>query len=487
MQKLGRYEIVAELGRGAMGTVFRGRDPRIDRTVAIKTILLTAGITKEKEREFLERFVREAQAAGKLSHPGIVTVYDVGEGEGESHTPFIVMEYIAGRTLETMSQQSPVAILELIKQVAEALHYAHAQGIVHRDVKPANIMVTQEGRAKITDFGVAKLTLTEYTAPGQVLGTPSYLSPEQLSGEKLDGRSDIFSLGVVLYFLLTGSKPFSGESVNELVFKIAYQEPRPPSELNPELNANHDYVVLRALAKKPEKRYQNGLAFAADLDDLRRGLPPRSRTQDAPAAERTQVAPMPGTSATSEATSTTTVIYQPGIRGMMQRISPPFRIALVLALLLAIVATISFFRPPPPAPQITQGTDTTATPASATSGSDSIGSFFGAKAATLRVRGTHPFYSAELSLWLDDKLAQTATLHRGGIRKQFFGMKKTQLAGSFDFTVPTTEGVHELKLQVTQSDGRQQTRTISGRFLPGAEKTLRISFPNGELTPSWVE
>src|SRR5579872_2981293 len=229
MQQLGRYEILAELGRGAMGTVFKARDPRIGRIVAIKTISIASGSPKE-EKEFRERFFREAQAAGRLAHPGIVTIHDVSE---EGQTPFIVMEFIAGKTLDELAPLPPAKALELVRQVAEALDYAHAQGIVHRDIKPANIIVTEDGRAKITDFGIAKHGTTEFTISGQVLGTPSYMAPEQLTGEKLDGRADLFSLGIVLYILLTGNKPFAGESLTQITFKLAYQEPAPATQVNP--------------------------------------------------------------------------------------------------------------------------------------------------------------------------------------------------------------------------------------------------------------
>ncbi|MGH7753563.1 MAG: serine/threonine-protein kinase, partial [Gemmatimonadales bacterium] len=180
MKRLGRYEILEEIGRGAMGTVFRARDPKIDRVVALKTISI-AGLGPADQKEFHQRFFREAQAAGKLSHGGLVTIHDVGEDES-TQTPFIVMEYIQGKTLEELGrgERLPTATtLELAKQVAEALDYAHSQKIVHRDIKPANIIVTADGRAKITDFGVAKLQMTQFTQPGQVLGTPAYMSPEQ--------------------------------------------------------------------------------------------------------------------------------------------------------------------------------------------------------------------------------------------------------------------------------------------------------------------
>src|SRR5262245_15475458 len=273
MQHLGRYEILAELGRGAMGTVYQARDPRIARVVAIKTISVQAA--EGTDEEYRQRFFREAQAAGKLAHPGIVTIHDIGEDES-TRTPYIVMECIDGQTLEnkmrSAGQRLPLATtLELIKQIADALDYAHAQGIVHRDIKPANIIVTPDERAKIADFGVAKLTLNEYTMPGQVLGTPSYMSPEQLSGEPVTGQSDLFSLGVILYSMLTGDRPFSADTVTALTFQVVYQDPTPVTELNTSLGREFDHVIARVLAKKPADRYQRGSDLASDLDDLSQG------------------------------------------------------------------------------------------------------------------------------------------------------------------------------------------------------------------------
>src|SRR3989449_10945059 len=227
------------------------------------------------EEEFRQRFFREAQAAGALSHPGIVTIYDVGEGKG-TKTTFIVMEYVEGKTLGELAQGERLPLetaLDLAKQLAEALDYAHSRNIVHRDIKPANIIVTPEGRAKITDFGVAMLQAVQLTQTGQVLGTPAYMSPEQLTGGTIDGRSDIFSLGVILYWLLTGDRPFPGETTSSIFYKIIYQDPIPPSQLNPSLLPDCDYVVQRALAKDQGKRYQGGREFAGDLEDLKAGRP----------------------------------------------------------------------------------------------------------------------------------------------------------------------------------------------------------------------
>src|SRR5437667_7850930 len=234
---LGRYEIVAELGHGAMGVVYKARDPKIDRFVAIKTTSM-AGATPEEQREFRSRFFVEAQAAGRLLHPGIVTVFDVGE-EPESNNPYIVMEYIEGQTLRELlsarSEKLPLdAALQITEEVAEALDYAHAQGVVHRDIKPENILVTKEGAAKVSDFGIAQLDVSRMTLAGRAIGTPAYMSPEQLEGKPVDGRSDLFSLGALLYTLLTGFSPFQGSSAITVCFKVANRDPLHATVLAPE-------------------------------------------------------------------------------------------------------------------------------------------------------------------------------------------------------------------------------------------------------------
>ncbi|MEE9235337.1 MAG: serine/threonine-protein kinase, partial [Candidatus Acidoferrales bacterium] len=296
MKQLGRYEILEELGRGAMGTVYRARDPKIDRIVALKIISI-AGVPAADEEEYRQRFFREAQAAGKLSHPGLVTIYDVAEDEA-TQIPFIVMEFIEGETLESLAAQGvPVGqALAWVKQVAEALDYAHARGIIHRDIKPANIIVTEEGRAKITDFGIAKLAMTQATQAGTILGTPAYMSPEQLNGKTLDGRSDLFSLGVILYRLLTSQKPFTGDSVTAVSYQVVYKEPPRVTQLNPELSPDFDYVVGRALAKDSGQRYPRGNQLADDLDDLWNSRQPSSLGEVAgeDISERTIVAKVAG-------------------------------------------------------------------------------------------------------------------------------------------------------------------------------------------------
>lgn len=273
---IGRYEILGEIGRGAMGAVFRARDPQIGRTVAIK-VILTRDLAPDELQMYKARFYREAQAAGKMHHPGIITVHDLGDDA--TGAPFLVMENVEGRTLDIVGghnaeERLPVEkALDIGIQLAEALDYAHSQGVIHRDIKPSNIMITADGQAKIGDFGIAKLDGTHLTMAGQVLGTPSYMSPEQLTGAKLDGRSDLFSLGVVMYWLLTGEKPFAADTVTAITYKVVHADPLPARQLNPALSADVEKVLQKCLAKLPENRYANGKALAADLRAVRNGQP----------------------------------------------------------------------------------------------------------------------------------------------------------------------------------------------------------------------
>jgi serine/threonine-protein kinase len=281
-ERFGRYEILTELGRGAMGVVYKARDPKINRVVAVKTVSL-AGQPPEEEREFRERFFREAEAAGRLSHPGIVTIFDVGE-EPETRAPYIVMEFVGGQSLDKLLSRDdhklPVeTALQLTLELAEALDCAHGQGVVHRDLKPANILLTEDGHAKIADFGVAKLNLANDTVGGRALGTPAYMSPEQLNGETVDGRSDLFSLGVVLYTVLTGYKPFQGNSALTVSFKVVNRDPMPATLLDTELPQGLDYIISRAMAKDPAERYQRGMEMVLDIQELREGREPWSKSK----------------------------------------------------------------------------------------------------------------------------------------------------------------------------------------------------------------
>ncbi len=280
--KLGRYEVVRELGKGAMGIVYLAKDPVIGRLVAIKTIRSSGTGDEEDTQEFRERFVREAQTAGILSHPNIVTIHDIGE-DPETQTSFIAMEYIEGKNLKMLLAEKTKFpyehVAEMVAEVAEALDYAHRKGIIHRDVKPANIIITADGKVKITDFGIAKIASSNLTTTGQFLGTPNYMSPEQVSGSPVDGRSDLFSLGVVLYELLTSRKPFQGDNLTAISYKIVHEDFTPPAELSKEIPDEFDEIVARAMAKDPWNRYQRGKDLALALYQLKAQLEER-KSQD---------------------------------------------------------------------------------------------------------------------------------------------------------------------------------------------------------------
>jgi eukaryotic-like serine/threonine-protein kinase len=267
--QLGRYEVLKELGKGAMGIVYLGKDPKINREVAIKTLRFEDEFDAEDQKAMKERFFREAESAGRLVHPNIVTIYDAGD---DGDISYIAMELLAGTDLKDFSTKGKLLptgeVMETLAKVADALDYAHSQGVVHRDIKPANIMRLNDGRIKVADFGIARITSQSKTATGTVMGTPSYMAPEQLAGKKVDGRADLFSLGVTLYELLTGEKPFTGESVATLMFRIA-NEPHPQiSTARADLPPGVQAIIDKALQKDPDQRYQRGAEFARDLRAL---------------------------------------------------------------------------------------------------------------------------------------------------------------------------------------------------------------------------
>jgi len=253
IMKIGRYEILDEVGQGAMGTVYRARDPLIERTVAIKTVPITK--LRQEGADTESRFLREAQSAGRLSHPNIVTIYDVGEADGLA---YIAMEYLHGATLRDLMNKGPMPLdlaLDTATQMAEALAFAHEHGVIHRDIKPANVVVTgQRGRIKLTDFGIAHLANSDHTHAGQMLGSPRYMSPEQAMGREVDGHSDIFSLGAVLYEMLTGHYAFDGDSLPSIVYRVVNEAPVAASALRPQLPAELASLLARMLDKNPQVR-----------------------------------------------------------------------------------------------------------------------------------------------------------------------------------------------------------------------------------------
>ena len=261
----GRYQIVSELGRGSMGVVYQAHDPQIDRLVALK-VLREDRLTS---KDYVQRFLKEATAIGRLSHPGIVTVYDVGQDHG---TIYIAMEFLEGQPLDQLVSNRDFRLRDIVKvgvQVARALHYAHKKGIVHRDIKPPNIIYTEEGTIKVTDFGIAHIDDPDgqqMTRAGEILGTPVYMAPEQVMGQPVDGRSDLYSLGVILYELTTGRRPFQGENLAAVFRAITQDDPIPPDQLNPDIPPTFSRLILKTMARQPEDRFASGKELAELLE-----------------------------------------------------------------------------------------------------------------------------------------------------------------------------------------------------------------------------
>src|SRR5258707_3667589 len=282
--KLGRYVIQSELGRGAMGVVYKATDSVLERTVAVKTVNMT--LERDGSDKFEARFYQEARAAGSLNHPNIVTVYDVGKA---GDVAYIAMEFIEGEELRTLlGEGKPLPVekaVSIAAQVADGLSYAHQHGVVHRDIKPANIMVAPSGPVKITDFGIARMRSSgDLTQTGMMLGSPKYMSPEQVIGKRADHHSDVFSLGVILYEMLTGATPFNGDNVTALMYQIVNFVPPAPSNVNTSVPELLNYIVAKMLAKALEERYHSALDLARDLRECERQMsapltatsPPRS-------------------------------------------------------------------------------------------------------------------------------------------------------------------------------------------------------------------
>jgi serine/threonine protein kinase len=509
IQHFGRYEIVAELGRGAMGVVYQARDPQIDRMVAVKTISLW-GQEPEEEKEFRLRFLNEAQAAGRLHHPGIVSVFDVGE-DPENHDPYIVLEYVPGETLNRVlarERKLPLAkALKLAEELADALAYAHAQGVVHRDIKPANILITAEGHAKIADFGIAKLNLAHFTLPGRVLGTPAYMAPEQLSGEGCDGRSDLFSLGVILYVMTTGMSPFQGDSATTVCFKVANREPVAASALDLNLPPQLDAVISRAIAKDPQQRYQSGSEFSDDLRQLQQNYKPGSTTtslqavlpstaKSTPAAGQPPVPPL------------TAIAHAQGLFHHMLFKAPirDLALAALTVILMVVIGAqskllVNSSRMPsngsgalPSAPTANLAPTTaaiTTVPAHAPAvptipvALNDIPTKIYPRtfrpahevvipSSTLELAVQHQFKDATLYVWVDDKLALTRPLH-GGAQKKLIVFNGVRGVESETLSIPA--GSHTLRFRAKSADQTTDlSRTISADFIGGADKILQVTF-----------
>ncbi|MGB6867694.1 MAG: serine/threonine-protein kinase [Candidatus Aminicenantaceae bacterium] len=269
MEKIGKYKIIGELGKGAMGIVYKGIDPDINREVAIKLIRFDMVSEDSEKEDAARRFIREAQSAGNLEHPNIITIYEVGR---EDNQTFIVMQYVDGESLKQAisagKRFSPVEVVDLMTCLCDALELAHQNKIVHRDIKPGNILLDKQGRPYLVDFGVARMEMSTMTQSGTIVGTPSYMSPEQIQGIRVDSRADIFSLGVIIYEMLTGKRPFEGDHITTIVYKIMNEEPTNIREMKKDLPDGFEQVINKALEKDSNKRYQSCKELAADLKNI---------------------------------------------------------------------------------------------------------------------------------------------------------------------------------------------------------------------------
>jgi serine/threonine protein kinase len=502
-ERFGRYEILAELGRGSMGVVYKARDPKINRVVAVKTVSLE-GQPAEEEREYRERFFREAEAAGRLSHPGIVTIFDVGE-EPETRAPYIVMEFVAGPSLDKLRKIPLETALQLTLEMADALDCAHGQGVVHRDLKPANVLLTQDGHAKIADFGVAKLNLADQTLGGRVLGTPSYMSPEQLNGEAVDGRSDIFSLGVVLYTILTGYKPFQGNSAATVSFKVVNRDPVPATVFDHELPSGLDYIITRAIAKDPAQRYQRGMEMVLDIQELREGREPWSKTKEpgcSPGADAAQTANARARSwasgqgvvaATPRLSSSVLPLGRSAVETLLEKMRKNSFASLALLLGGLLVLGIGLGHTlwlQKLASKSLAGAD----PVNALSPDGSPGlvatgstpthpNLAKVPPATLDIEVEHNFTQARLSVWVDDHSTYTHPLE-GSDKKRLLVLHTVQ--GHESHVMHLAPGEHRVRVRVVSgTDSYDQSGTVAGEFVSGKEKVLRIHFnKRGEMNLS---
>ena len=534
-KRLGRYEIVAEIGRGAMGAVYKARDPQIDRLVAIKSISAISQSSADEEREYRDRFVREAQAAGRLSHPGIVTVFDVGE-DSQTHDPYLVMEYVSGQTLSSLlsGENHKLTLqhaLRLAEEIAVALDCAHAQGVVHRDIKPANILLTEDGHAKIADFGIAKLNFANITLPGLTLGTPAYMSPEQVDGKATDGRSDLFSLGVILYNMITGHRPFQGTSAVTVCYKVANSNPLPATSFDLALPPEIDAVISKAIAKDPADRFQRGEEFAMSIREVRQQISGGGRTGGQPRKEMTsprKVMPAGVTTARGRAAASTAHGQSDANSDAQPELTKPYLVlaSFVVALGFVIIRFGVPFRghkeqvelpktsplstrsiqpsespkpvlpaqiaeqapgvnilasaPVAPAPKprrVPSGKRTalasvpTAPPVENPAPTEAPAAL---QSARLKIEVQHHFTEGKLSLWVDEKLAYSSDLH-GSVKKRLALFH--DVSGSDSAEVPISAGKHTLRVHgESGAHNFDESKTITADFETGGEKVLRVNF-----------
>jgi len=485
--RIGRYEIRQELGRGMMGIVYLADDTVLGRPVALKTIQL-AFVTSGTDREsFEKRFLGEARVAARLAHPGIVVVHDVGR-DPDSGTLYIALEYLRGSTLaQVTASGAPLdwrEALRITARLARALHHAHAAGVIHRDVKPANVMLLPSGEVKVMDFGIAKVPQQDLTATGQFFGTPLYMSPEQARGDPVDGRSDLFALGAIAYRLLTGRAAFGAENVTAILSRVLTENPPAPSTLVPQVPPGADYVVARALSKSPADRYPDGETLAEDVDDILEGRAPRHRKGWAASARGQgtmvsrpvkeddsllpELVPIP-----AEAAPPRVARGEASANPRLKRAALAVGGALLVVAGMLAGATFrkrtpaapAAERAAPPRPARTPADDRVVSrpaPAVVAEPSDEPG--------RLAIDFDHHLRSGHLRVWIDDQ--QVLDQGFGGkVKKKILSLRIRK--GSVDEMLKVAPGRHDVRVQV-QWDGNTRTEVISGTFKPGATRTLEV-------------
>ncbi len=474
--RIGRYEIEAELGRGMMGVVYQARDPELGRTVALKTVSLAFAVSEGDRDAFNTRFLEEARIAARLSHPGIVVVHEVGR-DAETDTLYIALEHLRGRTLADAAGAGRALpwrdALRIAARVARALQHAHAHGIVHRDIKPANIMVLDSGDAKVLDFGVAKAPASQLTATGQFFGTPAYMSPEQAGGAPLDGRSDVFSLGCVLYLALTGRRPFDGESVPVILSRVLHAMPEPPSRVMPDVPAAVDAVVARAMAKDPEARYAGAGSLAEDLEALLDG-----RAVPAAAAE-----PLPGTirsrakDAPDESLLEELVLEEE--RPSKAALSRPALVVVGAA----VLATGAWLARPRPAAESASPLGAQGAASEESAGVGGLRWPGAEEPARLAIDFDHHLRQGTLEVWVDDEPVLEHPIE-GRVTQKVLSFRLRK--GSVQETLEIAPGPHEVRVQVSW-DGRRRNARITGQFQASVTRRLDVSVDRltRELTLDW--
>jgi predicted Ser/Thr protein kinase len=472
--KIGRYEILREIGRGAMGIVYEAHDPDLDRTIALKVI--QASSEGEAAVAFEDRFLAEARIAAALQHPGIVVVHDVGR-DPDTGTMFIALELLRGETLADLAERGPLdwrEVLRLVAQVARALDYAHRAGVVHRDVKPANVVVQPSGDVKVMDFGIARLESARQrlTATGDFIGTPLYTAPEQARTEDVDGRADLFSLASVAYTLLTGRAAFVAPTIPGIVHRVVYEEPEPPSRLVPELPPEVERILLRALAKDPAQRYPTAEAFAEDAEDVLAGRSPRHAGGDDLVVVDETAARSGDSVIPPAAARTRTVVSRVSGRGISPvRVLGGVLAGVAVVGILGLLFWLSWHDTAPPPGAASRDASSTAPARPAVTPGPSLAPGQPEAAGRLRIDFEHPLQRGTLRIFVDDELALEERLTG---QKRKMALVFPMHGGTFRDELEIAPGLHEVRVEVLW-DGNLKRERIVGNFRSGATRRLEAS------------